>query len=151
MNYHPNLAGVYRMSPLCAHGEDLHSPFIGIRLPELSPRDTRHWGPFRAGFRPPAPVTAPASRLVASSVLPAQLSSFPRPRSQLQHHGWWPPACRLPSSLLSLSCACHPPPLLLHRLNEQTGQRRNTIFQGCKGKGKQAWKKSSLRVCYRGS
>ena len=65
------------MSPLCAHGEDLHSPFIGIRLPELSPRDTRHWGPFRAGFRPPAPVTAPASRLVASSVPPAQLSSLP--------------------------------------------------------------------------
>lgn len=28
------------LEPLCAHGEDLHSPFIGTRLPELSPRDT---------------------------------------------------------------------------------------------------------------
>ena len=65
------------MSRLYAHGEDLHSPFTGTRLPELSPRGTRHWGPFHAGFRPPAPATAAASRLVASSVLPAQLSSLP--------------------------------------------------------------------------
>lgn len=77
INYHPSLAGVYRMSPLCAHGEDLHSPFIGTRLPELLPRDTRCWGPFYAGFHPLAPVTAPASRLATSSILPAQLSSLP--------------------------------------------------------------------------
>ena len=86
MNYHPSLAGVYRMSPLCAHGEDLHSPFIGTRLLELLPRDTRRWGPFYAGFHP-------------------------LPRSRLRHHSWRPPASCLPGFLLFLFCACHPPPL----------------------------------------
>lgn len=77
----------------------------------------RHWGPFRAGFHPPAPVTAPASRLVASSVLPAQLSSLPGPGHGPRQAGGLQPCS--PSSLFSPS----PVPATHHLCLQRTGEQ----------------------------
>lgn len=47
MNYHPNLAGIYKISPFCAPGEDLHrrlpaQPSLApLYIPSLPPNDRR--------------------------------------------------------------------------------------------------------------
>lgn len=68
MNYHPDLAGIYGMSPLCAHRKDLHSPFISTGLRGLPLCATQHWGPLHAGLHQRALVMD----LMGASILPAQ-------------------------------------------------------------------------------
>ena len=83
-----------------------------------------------------APGCLSCHRVALGTGGPSMLASVRQPRPLLQHHGWWPPVSCLPSSLLSLLCACHPPPL--------PPRDRRTEFPPLLLQGTPAWLLSSL-------